>query len=416
MARKKGAIMKKQHKKFRVCPALGCFLLTLFVFAGCPLAEDDPAPNTTEEPGGDKTGKPDAPAIMSFVIEGMEGIIDGEASPKTVTLTLPTGMPREDLVPAITLSEGAVVNPPSGAAQDFTRPVDYTLLREADGAQTIYRVTVRNRAAIIGFKIEAIAGIIEDDADPKTIRVTMPAGTNLSALSPVITLSDPAAVVSPASGTARDFTQPVSYTLDSQDGQTSYQVWVSRAEPDASDARAISSFTINGIPGAIDETAKTIIVMLDFGTDLKALRPAITVSAKAQVSPASGEAQNFANTILIPKKYTVTAENGMQEAYKVTALTNAQSSFILELTTKLELLPKVISLAKGGNAAIAVSATQDYDDYRWQVDGNIVDIDNRTRTITLRAADYFIGVHYLGVTAYQKGIPSYTEQAFTVTP
>jgi hypothetical protein len=405
--------MKKHHKKFRACPVLGYLLLTLFLFASCPGAVDDPEPNPTEEPGKEN---PDAPAIMLFSIEGIEGIINGDANPKTITLTLPGGMAREDLVPEITLSEGAVVSPLSGEAQDFTQPVDYTLLRESDGAQTIYRVTVRNRAAIIGFKIEEIEGIIEEDASPKTIRVTMPAGTNLGSLSPVITLSDPAARVSPASGEAQDFTQPVGYTLDSQDGQELYQVQVRCADPDTSDARAISSFTINGIPGIIDETAKTIIVMLDFGTDLKALRPEIRVSAKAQVSPASGEAQNFANSILMPKKYTVTAENGMQEAYKVTALTNAQSSFTLVLKTKLELLPKEVSLSKGDNASIAVSATQDYDDYQWYVDGTIVDINNRTRTITLRAADYFIGVHYLGVTARQRGIPSYTEQVFTVTP
>jgi hypothetical protein len=399
--------MKKHHKKFRVYPALGCLLLTLFLFAGCPQAVDDPGPDTTGESDGDHAGKPDEDDTGE----------QGKENPKTISVTMPEGTNLSSLSPAITLSDPAArISPSSGTAQDFTKPVDYTLVRESDGAQTIYRVTVRHRAAIVGFKIEAIEGIIEEDADPKTIRITMPAGTNLSSLSPVITLSDPAARISPASGTAQNFTQPVSYALDSQDGQASYQAWASCAEPDASDARAISSFAINGIPGAIDETAKTISVMLDFGTDLKALKPEITVSAKAQVSPASGEVQNFANSILIPKKYTVTAENGMQEIYKVTALTNAQSSFILELTTKLELLPKAASLSKGGNASIAVSTTQDYDDYQWQVDGAIVDIDNRTRTITLRAADYFIGVHYLGVMAYQRGIPSYTEQAFTVIP
>jgi hypothetical protein len=270
--------------------------------------------------------------------------------------------------------------------------------------------------AIIGFVIGGIEGIIDEEASPRTIRVVMPAGTNLSSLSPVITLSDPAAHISPASGAAQDFTRPVGYTLGWQGGQESYQAQVSCADPDKSGGRTINSFTINGIPGVIDEAAKTIVVTLDFGTDLRALRPELTVSAGAQVSPASGEAQNFANSILIPRKYTVTAENKMQDAYKVTALTNAQSPFTLELTTTLELLPKELSLAKGGNGSITASATQDYDDYQWQVDGSIVDSGNRTRTITLRAADYFIGVHYLGVTAWQKGIPSYTEQIFTVTP
>ncbi len=59
-----------------------------------------------------------------------------------------------------------------------------------------------------------------------TIAVTMPAGTNVTSLTPSITVSDKASV-SPASGAAQDFTNPVTYTVTAEDGtQQTYIVTV----------------------------------------------------------------------------------------------------------------------------------------------------------------------------------------------
>ena len=57
----------------------------------------------------------------------------------------------------------------------------------------------------------------------KTVSIEVPAGTNITALVPTITLS-PNATVSPLSGIAHDFTAPATYTVTAEDGST--QAWV----------------------------------------------------------------------------------------------------------------------------------------------------------------------------------------------
>lgn len=67
--------------------------------------------------------------------------------------------------------------------------------------------------------------------------------------------------------------------------------------------------------GTINESSRTISVMVPFGTPLTSLTPTITVSVGATVSPASGTSSSFAS----PVKYTVTAEDGVtKKEYTVT--------------------------------------------------------------------------------------------------
>ena len=80
-------------------------------------------------------------------------------------------------------------------------------------------------------------------------------------------------------------------------------------------AKAITAFSITGQQtSSIDEGAKAIIVYVPVGTDRSSLITSITVSANAGVSPASGAVQDFSS----PVQYTVTAEDGSQQAYTVT--------------------------------------------------------------------------------------------------
>lgn len=70
----------------------------------------------------------------------------------------------------------------------------------------------------------AVSGTI--DTTDNTISVVVPDNTNVTALVPTITISDNA-TISPASGAAQDFTNPVTYTVTAQDGSTqSYEVTV----------------------------------------------------------------------------------------------------------------------------------------------------------------------------------------------
>jgi hypothetical protein len=419
--------MKQLHKKS--CPCLTSWrviLLVLFIVAGCSQAtgnldkpsnttgeteeeqpEKETDPPNNKEPGGETA----FPAITKFIIAEIEGFINEEANPKTITLTLPPAISRESLVPEISLSDpAAALEPASGEARDFTKPVEYTL--SLKGVQTVYQVIVKYRGAITGFRIGETPGIINEDADPKTITLILPAGTDLSALSPAITLSDPAAAVEPASGEARDFREPLLYILNSEGVETRYRVTVTAAVSDASDARAITSFKINGVDGVINEDSKTIALILPFGTDLKALSPEINLSEGAVVQPASGTARNFANSALMAIKYTVTAENGMQAEYKVTVQTTSQYSVTLVLDREISFSPATASFSRRESSS--VSATSGYDSYQWSVDGKAAGTDSRI--ITLKGEDYFVGSHYLGVVAWQQGIPFYAELVFTITP
>ena len=74
------------------------------------------------------------------------------------------------------------------------------------------------------FTNPAAAGVINGT----DIAVTVPSGTNLTALVPTITHSG--ASINPNSGLAHDFTSPVTYTVTAADGTTKdYTVTVTRA-------------------------------------------------------------------------------------------------------------------------------------------------------------------------------------------
>ncbi|HUW07090.1 MAG TPA: Ig-like domain-containing protein, partial [Williamwhitmania sp.] len=81
-----------------------------------------------------------ATEITGFTLASVDGTID--APNHTVSVVLPYGTDVTALVPTITLSAGATVDPASGVAQDFTNPVTYTVTAE-DGVTTMpWMVTV----------------------------------------------------------------------------------------------------------------------------------------------------------------------------------------------------------------------------------------------------------------------------------
>jgi len=165
-------------------------------------------------------------AILSYSINGVNGTID--AVNHTVTLTLPYGTNRSNLVATFTLSAAATAKvgttpQVSGTtANDFTNPVTYTVTAE-DGSTQDWVVTVNLTAAstekdILTFTVPGqVSSTI--DANAATVNVVMPFGTNLTSLTPTITVSQ-YATISPASGVAQNFTNPVTYTVTAQNNST----------------------------------------------------------------------------------------------------------------------------------------------------------------------------------------------------
>ena len=258
-----------------------------------------------------------ANAITSFTVDGVAGIIDGEA--KTISVTVPYGTDVTALAPVITVPPEASVSPDPGTARDFSEPQAYTVTA-GDGDTETYTVTVsaasNSAKAIISVTIDGIAGIIDEEA--KNVSVTVPYGTEVSALAPVITVP-PQAAVSPDPGTARDFSEPQAYTVTAGDGEIeTYTVTVSVA---SNSVKAITGFSINGIAGSVNEEAKTISITVPYGTDVSALAPVIDVSPQAVVNPASGAVRNFTNRNV----YTVTAGDGAKAWYAVTVTVTPNS-------------------------------------------------------------------------------------------
>lgn len=64
----------------------------------------------------------------------------GHISGTAITVSVPQGASRTALVPEI-VHNGASINPPSGVAQDFTSPVQYTVTAQ-DGTTRVYTVNV----------------------------------------------------------------------------------------------------------------------------------------------------------------------------------------------------------------------------------------------------------------------------------
>lgn len=169
--------------------------------------------------------------ILTFDFESLVppviGVVDAVAH--TVALTVPFGTDVTALVPTITTSATTTIAPLSGVAQDFTSPVNYTVTAPDLSSQN-WEVTVNiapasSNKAIIYFNLEGLNPTVKGIVNPveHTINLEVPAGTNVTALVPTITLS-PFATVSPASGVAQNFTNPVNYTVTAQDG--TQQIWV----------------------------------------------------------------------------------------------------------------------------------------------------------------------------------------------
>jgi len=210
---------------------------------------------------------------------------------------------------------GAGTDPYSVTTGDFNGDSKLDLAVANNGTNNVsilINTTLSPAKAITTFTISGQSGTTTINESSHTIALTMPYGTDVTALEPTITITG--ASVSPASGVPHDFTtNPSTYTVTAEDASTqAYAVTVTVA---LNPAKAITAFTIPGQTGAttINESAHTIALTMPYGTDVTALVPTITITG-ASVAPASGAANDFT----APATYTVTAADTTTQAYTVT--------------------------------------------------------------------------------------------------
>lgn len=184
--------------------------------------------------------------ITSFRVqaggEWYNGVIDNAKNTITVTGVDDSKLTSTKLVTDIEFT-GRTCSPTSGIAVDFANAATFTLGGDNDLASRTYTVTVLNKsgqpisakggggndtpatstAKITGFSVLGVDGVIDQSAG--IITVTLPVGTNVAAVAPVVTV--PAgAVVSPVSGEVVNLTSPLTYTVTLGAESKSYTVTV----------------------------------------------------------------------------------------------------------------------------------------------------------------------------------------------
>jgi len=167
------------------------------------------------------------------------------------------------------------------------------------------------------------------DETAKTIAVTMPFGTNVTALVATFESTGGSVTVGglpQVSGTtANNFATPVAYSVAATDGTTAaYTVTVAVAPITGS---AVTTFTVAGVAGTVDESASTISVILPNGTDLNNLVASFTTTgASVKVGAAIQTSGTTANNFPVPVIYTVTAADGTSRIYTVTVTVAASAA------------------------------------------------------------------------------------------
>ncbi|MCK8496032.1 hypothetical protein M0L20_29470 [Spirosoma sp. RP8] len=174
-------------------------------------------------------------------------------------------------------------------------------------------VTTPTKPSISGISI--VSSVF--DATTSTYTVTVPAGTDVRAISLSFELPS-GATVKPASGSQQNFTNPVTYTVTAEDGSTkAYTVKMAIASAPSAIDKQITAFTFEDlnpvVSATINQATQIIEATVPSFVNITSLEPTITISPKAVVFPASKSRQNFTN----PVSYTVTAENGSIQRYEV---------------------------------------------------------------------------------------------------
>ncbi|MCM4155473.1 hypothetical protein DHD80_05610 [Gramella sp. AN32] len=247
--------------------------------------------------------------IRSFEVNGEFAQIDHTSA--TIAMTLPAGTDLSSVNVDLSVPEGTVVTPESGSTIDFTSgPVIFKTIA-SNGANREYTAMVAayGDPKILNFAIGDNAGQIDEENHTITVEIGSQDG-DITDLAPNFVIADGTSV-DVASGVSRNFTNPVAYTVLSNDGFTAseYSVIVNQIE-----GPKITSFKIGEAEGVIDNEENTIYVSLPAGTDISALSPVIEVPEGQAVAPDSQEEINFTD----PVEYTVTNSESLTKTYMVT--------------------------------------------------------------------------------------------------
>jgi hypothetical protein len=316
--------------------------------------------------GADRNAWRDAnvKAITAYSLNGVTGTINN--TNKTIAVTLPYGSNVTALVAKFnhtgtSVTIGTTSQVSETTVNNFISPLVYTVANTG-GISVDYTVTVTvalNSANVItNFKLNGASGTINETNTPKTIAVTAPYGTNITALVATFAIPTGASVkvgTAPQSSgiTTNDFTSPLTYTVTAADGYTtSYTVTVTVA---LNTAKAILTFFINGVSGTISETDKTISVPFQLGTNVTALVTTFTTTgANVKIGSTVQVSANTVNNFTSPIVYTVTAADNTTASYTASVKLSEFTKTIAANTLNYNL--KTDAIAAGWDQATPLHA------------------------------------------------------------
>jgi len=238
-------------------------LLVVAVVAGCSSGSSSSAALSS------------AKAITAYSLAGTTGTINESA--KTITVAKPFGTDVTALVATFTttgsgVTVGTSVQNSGTTPKNFSSPVVYTVTA-ADGTTINYTVTVTvasaSAKAIAAYSIAGVAATVDETT--RTIALTLPSGTNVTAQKATFTTTgvsvNVGAAVQQSTVTANDFSSPVAYTVTAGDASTAtYTVTVTVTSSTATTVlpgagtspTAISSSPTNGDINVPTSTNSTI--------------------------------------------------------------------------------------------------------------------------------------------------------------
>jgi len=273
-------------------------------------------------------------SFLSYSLNGTAGVIDDSAG--TISVGLPPRTALASLVASFSsngksIQIGGMEQKSGVTVNDFTNPQTYTIIAE-DGSQKQYTVTARALPApwkdITSFSFlkehnSNLPGDVSGVIAGNTITVEIPYGSSRENLIASFESSGVSvaigSVVQESGITVNTCTSPLTYRVTAEDNsQVDYSVTVSVAK---SDAKSITSFTLDGEHGTIDETARIIRVNFSSTKNLNGLVATFATSGVVvRVNGVDQVSGTTANDFTGPVSYDVAAENGTVNSYQVTAV------------------------------------------------------------------------------------------------
>lgn len=165
-------------------------------------------------------------SITELALDNYDGAID--KTTRTITVRVPETYDISQMsVTKLSLSDGAKSNVNVNDQLNMSAP---QAVHVTNGDVYLYWTikVQRDEAKITSFKInDTYVGTINEDT--KTIMVYVPASLDIKNLTPTIAYSENA-TISPASGIAADFTNPVTYTVNNNTASNTYTVTVKQID------------------------------------------------------------------------------------------------------------------------------------------------------------------------------------------